>query len=487
MPTRLTLLGTVSLTSSDSRPLRRALQQRRLALLAVLATAPDQSASRDRLLGLLWPDRDERTARHLLADSVYVLRRALGHEAISAAGETLRLSADHVWTDVTEFQRAVADARWSDALRLYRGEFLDGFFVRNATDFDQWALMERSRLHALAVRAANASASRQRRATDIDSATAGIIARGRYHWHQRTRESILRAIEYFNHAVERDTHAVEGWCGLADSWIAMAGRGYVPTAVAIARAAASAERAITADDTLSATHTTMGGVHILRRRWHDAVASLRRAITIDPANADARHWLAMTMLTAFGARDEAFQEQAIAATLNPTSALQLGALGWLQYLRREFALSRSSMEPALHLNADLEEGHAGLARAAARLGDDAMVANTIAGGLTRGKHRRGDLLAEHASALAVLGDMPRAQRLAEQASAEGATSINLALAWASVGDASRAMDCLSRDSLRVYWAPQAIWWDPRLDAIRDDRRFGRIWNRVADVWSPEWR
>ncbi|HXQ78523.1 MAG TPA: hypothetical protein VN797_09950, partial [Gemmatimonadaceae bacterium] len=120
MPTRLTLLGTVSLTSSDSRPLRRALQQRRLALLAGLATAPDQSASRDRLLGLLWPDRDERTARHLLADSVYVLRRALGHEAISAAGETLRLSADHVWTDVTEFQRAVADARWSDALRLYR-------------------------------------------------------------------------------------------------------------------------------------------------------------------------------------------------------------------------------------------------------------------------------------------------------------------------------------------------------------------------------
>jgi DNA-binding SARP family transcriptional activator len=112
--------------------------------------------SRDRLLGLLWPERDERTARHLLADSLYVLRCALGDRAITASGEALRLSARDVWTDVVEFQRAVADARWSEALDLYRGDFLDGFFLRNAAEFDQWALAERSRLRAQATRAAAA-------------------------------------------------------------------------------------------------------------------------------------------------------------------------------------------------------------------------------------------------------------------------------------------------------------------------------------------
>ena len=577
MPCRLALLGAVSLTVSASRSTRRAVQQRRLALLAILASAPDQSVSRDRLLGLLWPDRDERTARHLLADSLYVLRSAFGNRAIVASGEALRLSTDEVWSDVVEFQRAVADARWSEALDLYRGDFLDGFLLRNAAEFDRWALGERSRLRALATRAASALSSERveagqlydavaaseraleiaphdehivrqlvrlliaannvaraeavgrafverlagdlaispsaetmrllnsahttgsalqvvvvergqtaRHARMTDSLTASIIAQGRHHWRQRTRPSVLRAIEYFTRAVERDARAVDAWCGLADCWVVMGGRGYVPTAVAIEHAAASAQRALALDDALSATHTSMGGLSILRRRWHDAEAAFRRAIAIDPANADARHWLSMSMLTGFGLRQEAIREQTIAAALNPASPIQVVVLGWQQYLRGEFDQSRSSMEPAVDLNADMEEGHAGLARVAARLGDDAMVAKTIAAGLTRGKRRRGDLLAEYASALVVLGDMRRARDLACEASTRGAMPANLALAWASLGDADRAIECLVRESYLVYWAPQAIWWDPRLDQLRDDRRFARVRDRVSRVWSPEW-
>ena len=533
--------------------------------------------SRDRLLGLLWPERDERTARHLLADSLYVLRGALGERAITTSGEALRLSTNEVWSDVVEFHRAVADARWSDALDLYRGDFLDGFFLRNAAAFDHWALAERSRLRALATRAAAAlstelaeagrlqhalAASERaleiaphdeaifrdvvrlllaanntaraeavgrafverlareldvspsaettrllhslrsgatalqvvvvergrapRRARMTDSLTASIIAQGRHHWRQRTRASVLRAIEYFSRAVERDARAVEAWCGLADSWVVMGGRGYVPTAVAIEHAAVSAQRAIAADDTVSATHTSMGGLAILRRRWHDAESAFRRAITIDPANADARHWLSMSMLTGFGLRQEAIREQTIAAALNPVSPIQVVVLGWQQYLRGEFDHSRLSMEPAVDLNADMEEGHVGLARVAARLGDDATVAKTIAAGLTRGKRRRGDLLAEHASALVVLGDARRARELALEASALGPMPANLALAWASLGEADRAFDCLARESYLVYWAPQAIWWDPRLDQLRDDARFARVRDRVNRVWSPEW-
>jgi DNA-binding SARP family transcriptional activator len=119
--------------------MRRAVQQRRLALLALIAASPGQSISRDRLLGLLWPERDERSARHLLADSLYVLRRALGDDAIVASGESLRLSPELVWNDVVEFRTALAEERWSDALQLYRGDFLEGFFVRNAVEFDLWA------------------------------------------------------------------------------------------------------------------------------------------------------------------------------------------------------------------------------------------------------------------------------------------------------------------------------------------------------------
>ena len=171
MPNHLSLLGPVCLTGVDGPSMRRAVQQRRLALLALIAASPGQSISRDRLLGLLWPDREEHAARHLLADSLYVLRRTLGDDAIVASGESLRLSPDLV-CDVVEFRTALAEERWSDALQLYRGDFLEGFLVRNAVDFDLWGMAERDRLRTLATGAASALSDQLRRAGRLHEAAA---------------------------------------------------------------------------------------------------------------------------------------------------------------------------------------------------------------------------------------------------------------------------------------------------------------------------
>jgi DNA-binding SARP family transcriptional activator len=554
-------LGPVGVTGPTGSLLRRVSQQRRIALLAVLAASPDASISRDRLLGLLWPDRDERTARHLLADSLYVLRRALGDESLVASGESLHLSPRFVSTDVSDFRQAVADERWADALVLYRGDFLDGFFVRNAADFDRWALAERTRLRDLALRAASTWASDLEKAGQtsdavtaatralelapvdetvfrdlvrlliasgnrgraesvardfierlkrelgispspetmrmlrgarasvadraVDATTRSIIAQGRYHWHQRTRRSIDRAIAYFTRAIERDQHSADAWSGLADAWVVLGGRGYIPRAIAVERATAYATKALAIDDTLAAAHVSLGGVHIVGRRWQDAAASLRRAVALDPQSADARHWLSLALLSGFGARDEAISEQVTATTLNPVSAVQISSLGWQRYLRREYDLARSVMEPALDLSAEIEEAPAGLARAAARLGDEKTVMTTIAAGLINRPAARGDLLAEQASALAVLGDARHARQLTIESAAHNPMPINLALAWASVGDVDAALEALAGESFRAYWMPHAVWWDPRFDILRGENRFKRIREHVEHVWLPE--
>ena len=578
MQNRLTLLGPVGLTVASGASSRRASQQRRMALLAVLAAASDGSVSRDRLLGLLWPDRDERTARHLLADSLYVLRRTLGDDAIVAAGDSVRLSPDLVWSDVAEFRRALSEERWADSLVVYRGDFLDGFYVRNAADFELWTHTERTRLRDLAARAAStlavarekagdtteavAAAERalelapiderlfrelvrlliltenraraeavargftervalevgvtpsvetmrsvrstgalahsepivvvpptnsrggQGRARTIDSTTAAIIVQARYQWYQRTPAAVERAIDYFTRAAERDQRAVDAWCGLADSWIVMGGRGYAPLSLAMDRVLDSVQRAVAIDDSLSAVHTSIGGLNILRRRWGEAEAALRRAIELDPHNANARHWLTLALITGFRDHAAAMREQTISVRLDPAAAIQMGALGLLQYLRGEYELSRSTLETAFHLNADLEEGHGGLARVAARLGDETTAFETISASITRRGDLRADLLAEHGSALAVLGDVRRARQLLDEATARGAQPLHLALAWGSVGDGNRAFEALDRDSLLRYWSPQAIWWDPRLDVIRGDPRFKKVLRRVDDAWRP---
>ena len=110
---------------------------------------------------------------------------------------------------------------------------------------------------------------------------------------------------------------------------------------------------------------------------------------------------------------------------------------------------------------------------------------TIAAGLTHRAEARGDLLAEHASALAVLGDARRARQLTLEAAACNPMPINLALAWASLGEGDAALEALARESFRPYWTPHAVWWDPRFDVLRGETRFKRIREHVDRIWLPE--
>jgi TolB-like protein/DNA-binding SARP family transcriptional activator/Tfp pilus assembly protein PilF len=95
---RLKLFGSASIEGPDGPVTGRAVQRRRLALLALLALARQRGLTRDRLIGYLWPDSDSERARHLLSDSVYRINQAVGGEAISAFGEELRLNPQRLPT-----------------------------------------------------------------------------------------------------------------------------------------------------------------------------------------------------------------------------------------------------------------------------------------------------------------------------------------------------------------------------------------------------
>jgi tetratricopeptide (TPR) repeat protein len=56
-----------------------------------------------------------------------------------------------VWSDLAEFDRLVAADRAEDALELYTGDLLPGFFLPNAPQFERWLDDERTRLRSAAV------------------------------------------------------------------------------------------------------------------------------------------------------------------------------------------------------------------------------------------------------------------------------------------------------------------------------------------------
>ncbi len=123
----------------------KAAHRRRLAVRAVLAVAR-RRVGRERRIGRLWPELRGDAARHLLSESLYVLRKALGDDALVSAGDDVTLSARAVRSDVGEMEAALEAGELERAVALYRGPFLEGFYVDDARDFQQWAEGERDRL-----------------------------------------------------------------------------------------------------------------------------------------------------------------------------------------------------------------------------------------------------------------------------------------------------------------------------------------------------
>jgi DNA-binding SARP family transcriptional activator len=111
------------------------------ALLSYLAVSA-QPQRRATLAALFWPDNDEQKARGALRRTLSVLRSALGDRWLEADGDTIDLDRKDLSVDVTEFRRAIREGRLDDAVGLYRGDFLQGFSLRDSPQFDDWQSTE---------------------------------------------------------------------------------------------------------------------------------------------------------------------------------------------------------------------------------------------------------------------------------------------------------------------------------------------------------
>ena len=146
---RLETLGGLILTDGDGNHLVP--QRRRLALLALLAAAGERGMTRDKLVGVLWPESASENARHALEQLLYAVRREM--PPVILGTDPLRLDPAAVTSDIQQFSRRLAEGDLAGAVALYQGPFLDGFFLQGAPEFERWAERERSRLEAEYARA----------------------------------------------------------------------------------------------------------------------------------------------------------------------------------------------------------------------------------------------------------------------------------------------------------------------------------------------
>ncbi len=119
------------------------------AILFYLALT-QQPCPREKLIALFWPDVPTDNARTSLRSALYNLQKQLP-DIFDVNRKTVSIAKTCVLTtDVAQFSTYVQSedlATLRTAVSLYRGDFLDGFTIEDAPDFEYWRVLEKERLH----------------------------------------------------------------------------------------------------------------------------------------------------------------------------------------------------------------------------------------------------------------------------------------------------------------------------------------------------
>ncbi|MEO8392036.1 MAG: BTAD domain-containing putative transcriptional regulator [Chloroflexota bacterium] len=128
-------------------------RQKSVALLVYLSVT-NRSHSRDWLTALLWPDVG--TGRTQLRIALSALRKTLGSDRFHTNRDEIALFGARLWSDIDEFRRLSAALLREDSapdktdfdslLALSTYDFMAGFTLRDAPEFDAWQRSEEQQL-----------------------------------------------------------------------------------------------------------------------------------------------------------------------------------------------------------------------------------------------------------------------------------------------------------------------------------------------------
>ncbi len=160
---RLSWLGPPAI-EVDGHPLHLEMRKT-LALLAYLSLSP-QSTSRETLAAMFWPEFDQVHSLTNLRRNLFSLARSLPPGLLETDRERVGLRReDWLHLDVDEFRGVLSalkghshspDQACPDCLAslekvvvLYKGDFLEGFNLKDCPEFDEWQLYQRDSLRTL--------------------------------------------------------------------------------------------------------------------------------------------------------------------------------------------------------------------------------------------------------------------------------------------------------------------------------------------------
>jgi TolB-like protein/Flp pilus assembly protein TadD len=148
-----------------------------------------------------------------------------------------------------------------------------------------------------------------------------LYLEGRQLWYGRTPSGLEKSIDLFHQAIAADPSYALAYSGLADTYnIAPS---YIPLTSKQAELLAdeAARKAVELDDSLPEAHAARAFALANLWRWSEAEPEFRRALELNPNNAAAHYFYAISYLSPENRNDQALEQYRIALSLDPLSSI----------------------------------------------------------------------------------------------------------------------------------------------------------------------
>jgi TolB-like protein/Tfp pilus assembly protein PilF/class 3 adenylate cyclase len=310
-----------------------------------------------------------------------------------------------------------------------------------------------------------------------------LYLKGRYFLSKRTKQTLKKAIEYFNEAVSKDPNYALAYAGMAEAYALLPEWSDEPAANYFPRAGAAATKALAIDDSLAEAHTSLALVLLNDFDFKGSKKEFERAIELNPNYADAHYFLGIAILPLRGVFDQAIAEVKRAVELDPLSAIINANLGYCYFLARRYDDAIFEARKTIELDPNFVYGHVVLAHALELKGDLGQAIAIYQTLHQKNKGYRSLVFLAHLHGLK--GEREKAlERLGQAKDLEEKAGIvwayGYALAYLGLGDKSKAIDWLEQ-SYRAKETGNIVYIkvEPLFDSLRGDPRFEKLANQIV--------
>jgi serine/threonine protein kinase/TolB-like protein/tetratricopeptide (TPR) repeat protein len=295
-----------------------------------------------------------------------------------------------------------------------------------------------------------------------------LYLEGQQQLYGRTKPGILKSVALFRQAVAADPKYSLAWAGLSTSYVVASGYGrLIPPDQAQPLADEASKKAVELDDSSSEAHVARGNALGIQWKWGEAEKEFRRAIELNPNNANAHYFYAFNYLMPTNHIEEALEQFRLALALDPLAGIVRTNYALTLMVAGKYPESREQFDQILQRDPAFGPAHFYLSQVQATQGQWADAINTMISGPGSPFPNR----SFNADAQGYVQLM--------EAGSNGTLPANVAVAYSLAGNRDKAFEFLEKAYADRDDELTAVIRFPAFDHLKSDPRWPALLHKLS--------